>query len=80
MRGAVEDGHVGTQLGEQRSGQGAFDPGDLFEQSMLDCVGLELLIDAGIELGDIAVGVIETSKLQTQNEAMVLLERRGRSV
>ena len=71
----MEDDHVGAQLGEQGSCQRTFDAGDFLEQSMLGCVGFELLVDAGIGLSNVAVGLVESSKLQSQNEAMMFLDR-----
>ena len=55
--------------------------GDLLEQLVLLGIGFELLLDPRLELGDIGVGMFESPKLQTQNEAVVFLDatlqRRG---
>jgi len=64
MCGTVEDGHVGSQLGDQGRRKRAFDPRNLLEQLMLRCIRQELLVDAPMEDGYIGIGMFEPPELQ----------------
>jgi len=73
MLGAPEDPHVGPQLGHDDGGHDPADPGDLLQELALLPVGAKGFIDAGVQNGEIAVGLVQPPKLQAQQEAMVLL-------
>jgi hypothetical protein len=71
---AQEHAHVDADLGDQHGGNQPIDARNLHQQGMGSSIRLQFLIDARVERGDLLFGGFEPAQLQTEQEAMVLLD------
>ena len=74
MRGALEDGHVRSQLGDDRRCDDAIDAGDDRQAGVVLAVGCELDVDGLVELRNVLVELLQAGELHLENEAMAFLD------
>ena len=75
-----EAAHVEADLGDDHLRGGAADPGDLIQPVDRSGERGDLLVDLGLQLGDVGAGLVDARQHPGQQERMVVAEVAGKGL
>jgi hypothetical protein len=77
MAGGGEAAHVQADLGDDHPGGGAADPGDRIQPVGCRRERGDLLVDVGLQLGDVGAGLVDARQHPGQQERVMVAEVAG---